>query len=85
MKKFVEIYKYFFVHKFMSYGRYYICTNYSISVGKDNKYGHPNEEVLNILENSKIYRTDQYGSIIFIIKIDRLNIETYSSWKSQIS
>ena len=39
MKIFVEIYKYFFVHKFMSYGRYYICTNYSISVGKNNRYG----------------------------------------------
>ena len=30
-----------------------------ISVGKNNRYGYPNKEVLNVLENSKIYRTDQ--------------------------
>ena len=39
-----------------------------ISVGKNNRYGHPNKEVLNNLENSKIYRTDQEGSIMFKIK-----------------
>ena len=38
-----------------------------ISVGK-NKYGHPNKEVLKILSNSKIYRTDKNGSIIFKLK-----------------
>jgi len=47
-----------------------------ISVGKNNRYGHPNEEVLNILDNSKIYRTDQDGSIMFKIKKDRFKIET---------
>ena len=37
--------------------------NYSIiSVGKNNRYGHPNKEVLNNLESSKIYRTDKDGS-----------------------
>ena len=35
-----------------------------ISVGKNNTYGHPNKEVLNNLNNSKIYRTDQDGSIM---------------------
>ena len=49
-----------------------------ISVGKNNGYSHPNKEVLNVLENSKIYRTDQYGSIIFKIKNNRLKIETCS-------
>ena len=39
-----------------------------ISVGKNNRYRHPNKEVLNNLENSKIYRTDQNGSIMFKIK-----------------
>ena len=39
-----------------------------ISVGKNNRYGHPNKEVLNTLDNSKIYRTDQDGSIMFKIK-----------------
>ena len=47
-----------------------------ISVGKNNRYGHPNKEVLNNLENSKIYRTDQEGSIIFKIKNNKLKIET---------
>ena len=47
---------------------FYICTNYSISVGKNNRYGHPNIEVLSNLDNSKIYRTDQSRSIIFKIK-----------------
>ncbi len=38
-----------------------------ISVGKDNKYGHPNQEILDILNNfgTKILRTDKQGMIIF--------------------
>lgn len=56
-----------------------INPNYSIiSVGKNNRYGHPNKEVLNILDESKIYRTDQNGSIMFKIKNDKLEIETCS-------
>ena len=47
-----------------------------ISVGKNNRYGHPNKEVLDNLDNSKIYRTDQDGSIMFKIKDNKLNIET---------
>ena len=35
-------------------------------------------KVLNNLNNSKIYRTDQDGSIMFKIKNNKLNIETYS-------
>ena len=54
-----------------------INPNYSIiSVGKNNIYGHPNKEVLNTLEDSKIYRTDQDGSIMFKIKNNKLKIET---------
>ena len=49
-----------------------------ISVGKNNRYGHPNKEILNLLNNSKIYRTDQDGSIIFKIKNNKLKIETCS-------
>lgn len=49
-----------------------------ISVGKNNKFGHPNKEVLDNLSNSKIYRTDIDGSIMFEIKKDKLRIETYS-------
>ena len=39
-----------------------------ISVGKNNRYGHPNKEVLENLKYSKIYRTNQDGSIMFKIK-----------------
>ena len=54
-----------------------IVPKYSIiSVGKNNKYGHPNKEVLNRLENTKTYRTDKQGSIMFKIKNDKLKIET---------
>ena len=45
-----------------------------ISVGKNNRYGHPNKEVLNNLSDSKIYRTDQDGSIMFKIKNNKLKI-----------
>ncbi len=34
-----------------------------ISVGLNNRYGHPKEEVLETLSNSRIYRTDINGSI----------------------
>ncbi len=47
-----------------------------ISVEKNNRYGHPNKEVLNILDSSKIYRTDQDGSIMFKIKNNKLKIDT---------
>jgi competence protein ComEC len=38
-----------------------------ISVGKDNSYGHPSEEVLNILneKNITVLRTDELGDVIF--------------------
>ena len=49
-----------------------------ISVGKKNRYGHPNKEVLDNLENSTIYRTDKDGSIMFQIKNNKLKIETCS-------
>ena len=49
-----------------------------ISVGKNNRYGHPNKEVLDNLDESKIYRTDQDGSIMFKIKNNKLKIETCS-------
>ena len=49
-----------------------------ISVGKNNKFGHPNKEVLDNLSSSKIYRTDIDGSIMFKIKKNKLRIETYS-------
>ena len=61
----------------------HICTNYLISVGKNNRYGHPNKEVLDNLSNSKIYRTDKDGSIMFKIKNDKLKIETCAPKKKK--
>lgn len=46
-----------------------------ISVGKNNRYGHPNKEALTNLDESKIYRTDQDGSIMFKIINNKLEIE----------
>ena len=47
-----------------------------ISVGKNNRYGHPNKEVLDNLQSSIIYRTDIDGSIMFKIKNNKIQIET---------
>ena len=47
-----------------------------ISVGKNNRYGHPNDSVLDILKDSKVYRTDLDGSIMFKIKNNKLQINT---------
>ena len=47
-----------------------------ISAGMNNRYGHPNDSVLDNLEDSKIYRTDHDGSIIFNIKNNKLKINT---------
>ena len=50
-----------------------------ISVGKKNRYGHPNKEVLDNLKDSKIYRTDKDGSIMFKIKNSKLKIKICES------
>ena len=49
-----------------------------ISVGKNNRYGHPKESVLNNLVNTKIYRTDEDGSVMFKIKNNKLKKVTCS-------
>ena len=47
-----------------------------VTVGGKNRYGHPKDEVLDNLKDSKIYRTDYDGSIMFKIKNNKLKIET---------
>lgn len=60
-----------------SSSKYFIDTinpKYSIiSVGSNNRYGHPKDSVLNMLKNSRIYRTDLDGSIE--IKLNKNNYE----------
>ena len=47
-----------------------------ISAGKNNRYGHPHKKTLQNLNDSIIYRTDKDGSIKFILKKNRLKIQT---------
>ena len=49
-----------------------------ISVGKNNRYGHPNNVVLDILSNSKIYRTDIDGSIFLKINGDGIDVNVFA-------
>ena len=57
----------------------YINPKYSIiSVGRNNRYNHPKEEVLDILKYTNIYRTDKNGSVIFKIKNKKFSITTYA-------
>ena len=52
-----------------------------ISLGRGNIYGHPNEEVLENLNNSKIYRTDLDGSIN--IKINKIKVRVRTAIKRE--
>lgn len=56
------------------YDRHYICINCSIPVGKNNRYGHPNKEVLDNLKKSKIYRTDKDKRIKTMEENDKVGI-----------
>lgn len=47
-----------------------------ISVGKNNRYGHPKDSVLDILNSSKIYRTDLDGSIEIKLSKNGYKIKT---------
>ena len=46
-----------------------------ISVGENNKYGHPSSKTLEKLKNSKIYRTDFDKTIIIKTDGNNLNVE----------
>lgn len=49
-----------------------------ISVGKNNRYGHPNKEALENLKYSRIYRTDTDGSIEIKLNKKGYRIKTYN-------
>lgn len=48
-----------------------------ISVGENNMYKHPNKNVLDILDNTKLFRTDVDGTIEVKISKKRYKIKTY--------
>lgn len=50
-----------------------------ISVGADNHFGHPHRETIQRLwgQQSKIYRTDQQGAIVFTTDGQQLRVETF--------
>ncbi len=49
-----------------------------ISVGADNQYGHPHNEVLSTFEyfNAKVLRTDRFGDITFYVDDGELSYKT---------
>lgn len=56
-----------------------ITPKYSIiSVGKNNKFGHPNTETLDALKDSKILRTDELGTIKITLNKNKSLIETFA-------
>ena len=55
-----------------------------ISVGKNNRYGHPNDSVLDNLADSQVYRTDLDGSIMFKITQNKLKVETCVPYKGVV-
>jgi len=50
-----------------------------ISVGKNNSFGHPHPETIQRLvnEDSKIYRTDQHGAIVFKTDGKKITVDTF--------
>lgn len=50
-----------------------------ISCGESNSYGHPHEEVLEYLNlcGCIVYRTDQYGAVLFSFNQEKVSVETY--------
>ena len=52
-----------------------------ISVGRDNAYGHPHQETLDMLEGAKIYRTDMNGAVKITEKDGRLEVKTCRGYR----
>ncbi len=49
-----------------------------VSVGENNRYGHPNEEVIDMLEQAgaAVLRTDQSGDVICKLDATRISVQT---------
>ena len=47
-----------------------------ISVGENNRYGHPNKNTLKNLKDTTIFRTDLNGSIKIKLKKNKYEIKT---------
>lgn len=56
-----------------------------ISVGADNEYGHPTEEVLERLDSigAEVYRTDEDGSVVVVSDGETITVETTTGLVSE--
>ncbi|MDP2277402.1 MAG: hypothetical protein Q8K51_04175, partial [Nitrospirota bacterium] len=52
-----------------------------ISAGRDNAFGHPHHETLEMLEDAKIYRTDMNGAVKIIEKDGSLEVKTHRDYR----
>ena len=52
-----------------------------ISVGRDNTFGHPHKETLDVLHGEKIFRTDTDGAIKIGESGKELEIKTYKDFQ----
>jgi competence protein ComEC len=52
-----------------------------ISVGRDNSFGHPHQDTLDMLEGAKIYRTDMNGAVKITEKNGGLEVKTYRDYR----
>lgn len=50
-----------------------------ISVGKNNRFGHPHDDTIQrlLVQKSKIYRTDQHGAIVFKTDGEKMEVDTF--------
>ncbi len=59
-----------------------------ISVGKDNGYGHPNQQTLDMLNSealkSKVYRTDQDGDIVVRSNGKEISVEAAKELSQEV-
>lgn len=57
-----------------------------ISVGADNRYGHPHRETIVLLQGKRVYRTDWHGDIIMRLGADKkLQISTTRAMPTQMA